>query len=157
MARLTGILLVAAAAAGYAYFGFAALDERLKELRKMMRALIYISSGVGCMQPLESIFLHLSKTEGSLFDVFSADKSAEEIWRECVDKTTLNTAEKNMFYPLGGCLGGADKTAQLKTIEMILKNAEVTERELEREIKKYLSENMKLRLTMGIMVIILFI
>ncbi|MBR6400158.1 MAG: hypothetical protein IKS17_02900 [Firmicutes bacterium] len=162
MAKTAGIILVAITAVIYSLTGLIGLEKRLADVKMLLRALLFINSGINGMVPLREIFTQLCESESAdVFGVFlrgmDRNEKISDIWRECLDKTSLIKTEKAVFMPLGACLGCAERSIQLKTADMAAQNAALLQNELTKSIKKYREVDMKLRIMAGITVIVLFI
>ena len=163
MAKLTGIILVAAAAVYYAFYGLFALKQKLYLVRELMNAAVCLRSAVGCTQKcVEDVFKELEKNEkNGVFKRFRQGmrdkKGCEELWRACLEQTPLEKEERDIFMPLGASLAAADRTYAIKILDMTAESAKRYEAALLEKIEKYKSAEMKVRIMCGLMAVILLI
>ncbi|MBQ9519640.1 MAG: stage III sporulation protein AB [Firmicutes bacterium] len=163
MAKLTGIVFVAAAAIYYAFYGLFVLKQRLDAVKELAAAAVNLRSAVGCTQKtVREVFYEMSKTEKTgVFKLFlngmGEKKNGSELWRECIETTVLEKAERDVFLPLGDCLFSADREHSIKILDLTVESAKRCETVLLDKIEKYRSAEMKIRLMCGLMAVILLI
>lgn|GEM_PF-4395021 len=157
------MILVVAAAVYYAFYGLFSLKQRLAAIRELTGAMFCVRSAIAFSgQPVKDVFAGLEKSEttgvfGNFTKGMAAGKRAEDIWNECMDMTPLDGEEKAVFMPFGACLCAADRSAQLKTIDMMTNAAKLCENRLLQRIDSYKAVDMKIRIMCGLMAALLLI
>lgn len=163
MVRMAGVAMVAVAAVYYAFYGLITLKQRLNAVRCLTRGLFCIRSAVACTQrPVEEVFKSLEGDDtAGVFKGFregmAKKRPADALWSECLERTPLIKEERAIFMPFGACLASADRSSQLKTIDMMTNAAQLCEKRLLEQIDTYRATEMKIRIMCGIMAAILLI
>ncbi|MBQ6555347.1 MAG: stage III sporulation protein AB [Firmicutes bacterium] len=164
--KAAGAVLALTAAVLYGLLGLLLLKRRQKTIKELTRAVIYITSGIEFSQkPMTLIFNELAARNtgavGSMFqslaDGLSKRQNCAELWALGLDKLLFSAEERDIFMPLGACLGMTDKSIQLKTAEMLLSDAREYEKRLNEQIEKYKASDLRLRIMCGIITVILFV
>ncbi len=166
MLKISGAFMVIAAAAAFALNKFAALKNRLALLREMRETMLYISSYISfSAMPLDEIMTELIKTrrgyseEALLYfaEGLAKRQPAAELWRKSISLLPLSGEEITAFLPFGGCIGMTDRSMQLKTVDNIIRSAEICEERLTRRLDRFRAVDMKLLIMCGIAAAVILI
>jgi len=124
MIKLLGCALIAGAAVWMGFSAARRLKDRVRTLEELGQGLRLLEQELELAEPeLEELMEGLSRrTRGAgrvLFSAFGAalsrlgEKSAGELWRECVEELPgLIDEGKGLLYALGDCLGRFDAREQ---------------------------------------------